>query len=453
MRTKNVLLLAAFIATVCATAARADIPIVQADTIFAGFPGGEVSGIVFGPTGETVIVMHDAQLVEINIKTKQVLREFEKVPNGVSSNPSLFICNQNSCLGAKVYSDEYFGEKNISGIILWNLQTGKMVKSLPHLVLQTNGVQYYSLFIRNDQKYLGKYDINTFIMVDSVYLPKDQTGDGYAEWRNLGIIPNSNKVLIGANRYNEYTQGQKEYILAELYLLDFDTKKLTKIPIPYESGQKSSEIYQIKVSEKYVIVGITITGYGRIFYFFDHNFNLLYKLTKQDFVNMTDIISVSTTSVVTSIMDDNMIFYLSNENLSRDRMAFYNIQEKRVTKYLGFLGGGVYDKTSRKIALLGTINGLIGLYDLYSLPVKDLTQEFPLNINYSNNQLEYTSDKAFVGESTIYDTTGKMILRLGTQPFLAGKNIIRINQPLPLGVYILTIKDNTSQSSYKFIVE
>ena len=65
MRAKYVLLLAAIIAIVCATVAHAEIPIVQADTVFQGFGGGSVSGIVFGPTGETVIVMHDAQPVEI----------------------------------------------------------------------------------------------------------------------------------------------------------------------------------------------------------------------------------------------------------------------------------------------------------------------------------------------------------------------------------------------------
>jgi hypothetical protein len=91
MRTKYVLLLAAFIATVCATAVRAEIPIIQADTVFQGFPGGgSVSGIVFGPTGETVIVMHDSQPVEINIKTKQVVREFEKLQDSTNEGSGLF---------------------------------------------------------------------------------------------------------------------------------------------------------------------------------------------------------------------------------------------------------------------------------------------------------------------------------------------------------------------------
>jgi hypothetical protein len=72
---------------------------------------------------------------------------------------------------------------------------------------------------------------------------------------------------------------------------------------------------------------------------------------------------------------------------------------------------------------------------------------------YSNSQLEYTSVQAFFGEATIYDTTGKMIENLGTQPYIVGKNTIRFNQHLMKGVYILTIKNGTEQSSYKFLVE
>jgi hypothetical protein len=254
------------------------------------------------------------------------------------------------------------------------------------------------------------------------------------------------------NRYDEFTPGEKEYLLSELYVLDFVTKKFTKIPIPYESGQKRAEIYQIKVSEKYIILGISITDFGRIFYFYDQNLNYLYKLTKQDFINMTDIESVSTSSIVTSIMDDNMIFYLRN-NSNFDRMAFYNIQEKRVTKYLGFLGGGVYDKTSEKIALLADLRGLTGIYNLDALPVKDEPNQTISGVIYSNNQLEYYSNRVNFGECLIYDTTGKLIANLGKQSFAIGRNVIRVNRALPVGVYLLTIKNDSEQSTYKFVVE
>ncbi|MEI6089688.1 MAG: T9SS type A sorting domain-containing protein [bacterium] len=434
---------------------RAEIPIIQADTVYYGFPGGEVTGIVFGPTGETVILMHDAQPVEINIKTKQIMREFEKVPNSVSSNPSFFINKQNNYLGAKVYSSDYFSEQNISGIILWDLQTGKIVNSLPHLVLQTNCDQYFSLFISSDKKYLGKYDINTFKYIDSIYLPKDIPGFGYAEWGAIGIIPNSNKVLAGVNRYTLTEQGDKKYYLAELYVVDFDTKQYTKVPIPYETGQYRSEIHQIIVTEsgKYNIIEVENVELGTTFFIYDQNFSFKYKLGNKDFVNMTDIQIVNTNTIITPVTDDYLLFSMNNYQFNIDRMAFFNIQSKTVSKYLGFIGNGVYDKYSKKIGLRGTILGLTGVYNLEALPVKDLPKTNIPELVYKNNQLEYNSVENFIGDSQIYDTTGKMILSLGTKNFIKGKNLIRINQNLPTGIYLLTIKNGTNQLSYKFVVE
>jgi len=453
---KNIILfiIAAYITALSFNNAKAqtNIPVIQADTVFAGFGDASVSGIVFGPDGNTVILMHNATPTEIDIKTRKVLREFEAVPNAVLGQFYMFIDKQKNYLGGSFYSTKYFDGNIFSGEIIWDVMTGKIIKTIPNALLLTNGQQYYTYIEKNNQEYLGKFDINTFKMVDSIYLPKDLEGDGYAEWGSIGIIPNSNKVFVSVKRCIENESGDKTYLLSELYLLDFDTKKYTKIPIPYEPGQKSSEIYQIKVSEKYSIVEIDSPGTGTTFYFYDQNLNFLYKLTKKDFINMTDMVSVSTSTIVTSIMDENLIFYLSN-NSSSDRMAFYNIQEKKVTKYLGFLGGGTYDKTSNKIALIGTILGLTGIYDLYALPVKDLSQIISPDVVFSNNQLEYYTDKAFVGQSFIYDATGKLIVNLGSLVFISGKNIIRVHQTLPIGVYILTIKNGTEQISKKFIVD
>jgi hypothetical protein len=436
---------------------RAEIPIVQADTIYQGFGGGSVSGIVFGPTGETVILMHDAQPVEINIKTKQIVREFEKVPNNIGSGNSLIFIKDKNHFTAYVTSSELFGMKDFGGNVIWDYITGKIIKALQDVYLITDGIKYYSRCYSDNytKEYIGLYDLNTYKYIDSIYLPKTTDGAMYAQWGAIGIIPNSNKVLIGANRYNEFTQGQKEYLLSEIYLLDFDTKKFTKINIPYESGQKSSEIYQIKVSEsgKYCIAEIDLPSAGTEFFFYDQNLNYLYKLTKQDFINMTDILSVSINTIITTIEDDYLVFSISNDYLKRNRMAFYDIPNRIITKYLGFIGNGVYDKYCKKIGLYATILGLTGVFDLYTLPVKDISKIISPELVYSNNQLTYYSEKAFIGEPQIYDTTGKLILTLGTQPFVIGKNVININIPLNVGFYLLTIKDGTNQISYKFIVE
>ena len=100
-------------------------------------------------------------------------------------------------------------------------------------------------------------------------------------------------------------------------------------------------------------------------------------------------------------------------------------------------GGG-----ARGLAHIGAIKAL----EDNNIPIENF-------LLYKNSQLEYTSEEAYIGESSIFDTTGKLIANLGSQPFNVGKNIIRINQPLPTGIYILTIKSGHEQLSYKFIVE
>jgi hypothetical protein len=454
MRTKYVLLLAAFIATVCATAARADIPIVQADTVFQGFGGGSVNGIVFGQTGETVILMHDAQPVEINIKTKQVLREFEKVPNGKGSQPFRFTDKTKNYLGGTFFSTDYFGEKNISGGILWEIQTGKIIKTLPHIVLLSNGDKYYSYFKRNNQEYFGKFDINTFNMVDSVYLPKDQPGEGYAEWGAVGIIPNTNKVLLGANRYHEFETGKKEYSQAELYLLDFDSKEFTKIPIPYESWQKDARISSISVSEtgKYNIVSINIYNVY-YYYFYDRNMVLIFKESSENLRQLVNSDYLYYCNINITINDDYLLFSIIDRNKPKEGSIFYDINTKKGTKYLNHFPINTFNNNSQKIASTDE-NGIIGIFDFIALPVKEnptSNNSFP-TVEYKDSNLIINSSSAEKADITITDYNGVLLHTKRNMFLQKGANVIKINVPLGTGVYFCIVKSSAGNNSFKFMV-
>ncbi|MEI6091185.1 MAG: hypothetical protein WCR42_12085, partial [bacterium] len=74
---------------------------------------------------------------------------------------------------------------------------------------------------------------------------------------------------------------------------------------------------------------------------------------------------------------------------------------------------------------------LLGLAKKSVVSVIDIPIQTENNLRYQNYQLEYFSDAAFIGESTIYDTTGKRITIPGSQQFVIGENIIRVNQTLP----------------------
>ena len=90
--------------------------------------------------------------------------------------------------------------------------------------------------------------------------------------------------------------------------------------------------------------------------------------------------------------------------------------------------------------VLCTQNGLIRFLNKNKVPVKENVISKENYLTYHNNLLEFNSAKNFLGEPMIYDITGKLITKLDNQHFVTGKNIIRINQSLQRGVYILTIK-------------
>jgi hypothetical protein len=155
----------------------------------------------------------------------------------------------------------------------------------------------------------------------------------------------------------------------------------------------------------------------------------------------------------TTFIDDNHIYSGFRDWTGQIWYSFsWNILENRITNYFDFLGP-VSVAVNDSSLLFCNGAGVIGLTDKKAVPVKDVTISNEYYLKYYNNQLEYHSNKSFTGQSMVYDTTGKLILNIGTQQFVIGNNIIKINQNLPIGIYILTMLDKTEQFSYKFIVE
>jgi len=428
---------------------KAELPIVQADTVFAGFGGGSVSGIVFGPDGNTVILMHNATPTEIDIKTHKVLREFEAVPNATGEEPHLFFNKQKNYIGGTFYSTKYSDGNIFSGEIIWDYSTGKIIKAIPDILLLTDGnmERYYTYFNHN----FCSFDINTFNIVDSISLPKDLEGFGYVAWGTIGIIPNSNKVLINAGRYSIKENGDREYSLSELYVMDFDTKKFTKIPIPYESWQESSQTYSINVTEtgKYNIINISKT-----FYIFDKDFNFLYKLGRIDLQDMTNISYIDSPTLIMTVTDDYMIIYVTSDDYKIRKMIFFSIPNKTIVKYLGFTGDGVFDKTSQQIALYGTITGLTGVYSLESLPVKENRSliDSKDTINYQDSRLIINTTTVGNVEINITDYNGNLLQSQKDVFLHNGSNTIKLKTSLGNGVYFCIIKSSMGNNSFKFMV-
>jgi hypothetical protein len=153
-----------------------------------------------------------------------------------------------------------------------------------------------------------------------------------------------------------------------------------------------------------------------------------------------------------AFLDNNTMMFLVGDIVNNGYSSFiWKIKESTVYKFIRNYPSSI-DVNNGSI-LLCTARGAISILDSIIVSVNDNHSSNNDFLLYHNNQLEYYSDKSFIGQSIIYDTTGKMISNLGSQPFVIGKNIIRINQSLLKGVYILTIKNGTEQLSYKFVVE
>jgi len=432
---------------------RAEIPIVQADTVFAGFGGGSVSGIVFGPDGNTVILMHNTIPTEIDIKTHKVLREFEAVPNATGEEPHLFFNKQKKYIGGTFNSSKYFDGNIFNGEIIWDYLTGKIIKAIPNILLLTdcNMEKFYTYFNHN----FCSFDINTFNKVDSISLPKDMEGFGYVDWGTIGIIPNSNKVLISAARYALKENGDREYSLCELYVLDFDTKKITKVAIPYEIGQSKSSITKIVVTEtgKYNVVGLKISEYDKYYFFFDENFNFLFKEASENLRHLVNCDYFGYNDIDITINDNYLLVAIIETDEHLEGSILYDIKAKQGMKLLNHFPGTSFNKITNKIAMADE-SGSIGLFDLISLPVeenKTLNNSKDI-INYQNSSLIINTETVGNVEINITDYNGNLLQTQKDVLLYNGINTIKLKTPLGIGVYFCVIKSSTGNNSFKFMV-
>jgi hypothetical protein len=152
--------------------------------------------------------------------------------------------------------------------------------------------------------------------------------------------------------------------------------------------------------------------------------------------------------------DDFVIFDIASSDLKTERMFSYDIQNKKIVKYLGFMGSGIYDKISKRIALYGTIWGLAGIYSLDALPVID-NSKLPnsvQDVKYQNHNMIITTSISEKCDISITDYNGNVLTNQKEVFLHLGINTIKINSPLPNGVYFCVIKTQNANDSYKIMV-
>jgi len=457
MRTKYVLLLAALLAIACALPARTEIPIVQADTVFQGFGGGSVSGIVFGPAGETVIVMHDAQPVEININTKKIVREFEKVPNALNTGTGLFIIQEKGWICCNIQSSEFNGIKGFYGLVIWDYNTGQIINS-KQPAITSNGKQFYTQIRNNDlhKQYFCRYDINNLSVIDSVEFDQGWFQGNQTRFSlGFGIVPNSNKVIIGVN--NKYPNGKSQR--SSLYVLDFKTKQYISVEIPFEQGQDSSEIIEIKTSAtgKYFVVSINLPFDQTAYLFYDKDFKFIFKESIKHLNSLFDDPNTDIDGWIPYfINDDYLISNVKAWSVSNHNYLFYSdffdIGEKSTKKRLLLDWASEIVVRDNAIAILFS-SGKIALLNLEALQVEQNNiKPIEKSAEFQNGVLTINSEIAEKADINIIDYKGNIIYSIKGIFLTTGKNSVAIDFPLSNGIYFAIVKTLQGDYSYKFIV-
>ncbi len=434
MRTKFGFLIAALLfAAFSQLRAELPAPLISVDTVFKIQTNGS-KGAVFLPDGNSVIMMCQDTPYLIDAKTWQVIRQFEYKAGEDTESPVVS------------KDGKYLFARTNTGLAVWDIGTGKIIKYLRNCVdycLSPDGTKLYQTIIndKNNTGVIRVYDMNTLTEID-VFCGHDFWGG-----EEIAISPDGQTLAVCVSHD----------------------------PIGYEGDNINRSVILIDLKNKYGFTRIeSMTPWITDMQFSPDGKNLTYKHTEtKRYIAIYDLANQK----MNYIYDSDMIKFLNaffdfkhcglgrgyfvNENTiefnfgSYDEPVSYEIiwditlnKVKNLIKY----GAKTIDIKNNKILLCDPFGNLAQL-DLGSISVKDEVIKNESYLQFSHNQLTFYSDKVFIGTSQVYDTTGKLISELGQQQFVIGNNTIRVNQTLPNGVYLLTIKNDNELISYKFIVE
>jgi WD40 repeat protein len=432
MKVLKILIVAAvLIAAFTQLRAIPDVPILQVDTLvnLSKTGGGEAQGALFLPDGNIIAIWKGRPMI-IDSKSGEIIRNLDALPSGYASDPK--ITKDGTRLITRVTGPE---------LAIWDIPSGKIIKQFKFQVgwccISPDGTKLYiTLPNKNDNPgTIAVYDMATFEEIERLSYTSvtwgsqiDISPDGQTLAVSVGYKVNetfSNKfILINLNDKQNYTTI--ESLKLQINSMEFSPDGKQVAFLYNGPDDIYIYIYNLETKEKKYIREQELEAlFGIKFYY------------------ISSPVFVSNDRLVFSCIDLSKKFnyYLS-----------WDLYENKTKNLIDFKYNQSIDIKDTTI-LLCNQGGIIGYLNKSIVPVKENQILNKNYLNYHNNQLEYDTDKSFIGTSMVYDTTGKMIIDLGSQPFVIGKNIIRINQPMMKGVYLLTINDKTNQSSYKFIVE
>ncbi|MEI6090012.1 MAG: T9SS type A sorting domain-containing protein [bacterium] len=430
MRAKHLLIIAAvIIAAITQLQAQPAVETINVDTLAYLGKGvaGEAGGAFFLPDGNIIALWKDTPLI-IDSKSGEILRTLES-------------CNSESVGRAKVSKDgkRFIATKMGPELVIWDVETGKILTN-------SGNIHGYCFSPDGTKLYISGGNPNNYgaiRVVDMNTLEEIERFGKFSSGFLIDISPDGQTIVA----YVTKEHNQSDPITSQIVQINLNDKKNYTVVETMEPGIKSlqfspdgKQIALLYDNGNYIYIYIYDLETKEKKYIRSEELSILFGF---DIAVMGNPFYLDGNTILFSIIDFPFKKYYFLD---------WNISENMVKNYIGFNTNRSID-IKDSIALLCSQGGLLGFLNKNFVSVKDNIPTNESILTYNNNQLEFNSDIAFIAESTIYDTTGKQIANLGTEAFLVGRNTIQVNQPLPIGVYLLTIKNDTNQFSYKFIVE
>ncbi|MEI6091269.1 MAG: T9SS type A sorting domain-containing protein [bacterium] len=426
----------AFFFTAVLVQAQPNVPTINVDTLWnGGFTSAGTGGALFTPDGNSVIVMKNFSLdperstpIILDAKTGKIIRFLDTLKN---YSFKVKISKDGTKLVVLTMGPE---------LTIWDIPTGKIIKSLGNIrdyCLSPDGTKLY--ICGGNPNHLGAIrvvDLSTFEEIERFC----SVASGYY----MDISPDGQIIALSASRESSGSDNKDSQVI----LININDKNNYTV---IETGQAYMSM-NFSPDGKQIAISHTGGNPSDLFIFI---YNLETKEKK--YIRLKELSTLFGFDVVyigtPFFVDLNTILFMIRD-LPYDNSYFinWNIPEHRVKSYIGFNTNQSIDIKDSTV-LLCSRRGLLGYLNKNVVSVQDNLIFDNTLITYSNNQLEFNSEEPFSGLAQIYDLSGKLVANPGTQIFSAGRNIIPVNQTLPLGVYILTIINGEERISGKFMVE
>jgi WD40 repeat protein len=391
---------------------------------------GKAGGALFLPDGN-IIALWNARPLIMDSKTGEVIRRMDTVHSSLLHEPRL------TTNGLRLGGISMGPKLNV-----WDIPSGKIIfqtnKKMMSFCFSPDGTKMY-VTLPNDADNPGTiviYDMATFEEIDRLSYPKmtwgsqiDISPDGQTLAVSVGYKVNdtfNNKfILINLNDKQNYTTI--ESLKLQIYSMEFSPDG-KQVAFHYNDGNGDNYIYIYNLDTK------------EKKYIREQELSALFEL------------NISSIGIPRFIDNINILFECSDFSGDHKSFLSWNLYGNGIKNIISYRTTRSLDFKDSTI-LLCNQKGVLAYLNKNKVPVKDFEAYKYNYLTYKNNQLSFYSAKYFFGESMIYDTTGKLINKLGSQTFRIGNNIIPVNYPLLNGTYLLTIINEKEHISMKFMVD